>query len=54
MRGRGGFGGRPILRPGRSLFPGRRSLMHGMGCMGLFFPMLILGAFLLLILPILL
>ena len=48
MRGRGGFGGRPILRPGR------RPLMHGMGCMGLFFPMLIFGAFILLILPILL
>jgi hypothetical protein len=50
MRGRGGFGGRPVLRRGRPLIPGRRLPHRRPGCLGLFFPFLIVGALALIVL----
>ena len=50
MRGRGGFGGRPTLRPMCPLILGRRPFYHGIGCLGLFFPILMIGVFALMIL----
>ena len=50
MRGRGGFGRRPVLRPMRPLIRGRRLLFRRTGCLGFFFPSLMIGAFVLMIL----